>query len=296
MSASPPNKLFEEKAPPDLTVYLQIKLGNGADPMTGVFFPTGYQARDEINLILYLHGWKTEGSGNADLTDKAADKIWKVKRFQMREDLNATKKNVVLVLPTLGNKSQYGTLVDDFTSFLDQVKAGIVAYGPKSKSSGDDYKPSWGKVVLACHSGSGPTMLQLAEKMIRPAKDGKGGDLGTLVECWGYDFLVNTTEGSLDIPPGPRSDVRRWLAWAKGTTRKLRVYWHSYKGQSASLDWLAKRTDGTDRVIVYPELYQKAEPGKEPQKIANPLPTPEHNLVPKAYFKDNVDASPFPEK
>jgi hypothetical protein len=300
MSSSAPKLLDKETNPPSLSLYLEIQLGNGAPPWTGVFFPSGYQVRDSIELILYFHGHKTKKSGNGDITGKSVKEIWNKERFQLREELNRTDKNAVLVVPTLSDLAESGTLVGKFEWFLEQVKAGIIAYGPNSTKKGE-YKPQWGDVVLACHSGGGASMLPLAEKMAGAKATGKIP--GDLRECWCYDCLYGGGDGKPKIPPKPDSTERRWYDWAKSSGDLLKVYWNDTKERAKGLDWLAKRRFWATNVLVFPEFFQRAmmdpnHPEKEPEpKEVKYLPAPpDHNLIPKTYFAQDAGDSRLAKK
>ena len=62
---SVPKLLRRESSPPAQTLYVEIDLhigdssGGRVAPMTGLFIPTQYSPDDSVDLILYLHGFKT---------------------------------------------------------------------------------------------------------------------------------------------------------------------------------------------------------------------------------------------
>ena len=115
--------------PPGQTLYVKISFGKDKRcikrnekkecveyktftirPMTGIFIPENYVPQAEIDLILYLHGHKSSIPGS----DALIAQYWDGKKhpeFALREEVNASKKNVILVAPTLGLKSETGDLV-----------------------------------------------------------------------------------------------------------------------------------------------------------------------------------------
>ena len=115
------------------TIYPRIELGIGkasngsgkmiaVQPITGIFVPERYSAQSEVDLIVYLHGHKAAYPGD----DSSIEKYWDGKRFPffaLREGLNESGKNGVLVAPTLGPLSQAGRLMirGGFDAYIDQV-------------------------------------------------------------------------------------------------------------------------------------------------------------------------------
>jgi peptidoglycan hydrolase-like protein with peptidoglycan-binding domain len=190
---SPAPKLIgREQTPPSQTLYLQIPFGaeKPAKPMTGVFLPQSFRPESSVDLIIYLHGVKPK----ADLT---IDRYWNRRyypTFMLREGLNQSGKNYVLVAPTLGPRSQTQTgwlaKPGGLDKFIDQVLASLAAYGPYQGR-----RPELGNIILACHSGGGLPMRQLAM--------GKNRCANKIKECWGFDCLYFTGDETL------------WAQWAK---------------------------------------------------------------------------------
>ena len=101
-----------------LTSYMKIPLGgeSPALPMTGIYIPTNYRTQDRVDLILYLHGHHRSSPVKGK---KPAHGYWPITLsinqhwnksfypyYAFREGVNASGKNVILVAPTLGPKSQ----------------------------------------------------------------------------------------------------------------------------------------------------------------------------------------------
>jgi Putative peptidoglycan binding domain len=182
-----------EDQPPGTTLYLDIRLGGErpARPMTGVFIPAGYRPQPQIDLVVYLHGHKSQHPR------VAIDEYWNLSRFPywpLREELNVTGKNVVLVAPTLGPRAEAGGLVrpGGLDTYLNQVLAALREYGPYKNA---EQAPEIGSIILACHSGGGYPMRQLVGLKDRAA--------ARIRECWAFDCLYN------------RGDPQLWASWAR---------------------------------------------------------------------------------
>jgi hypothetical protein len=196
--------------PPGQTVYVQIDLGKDSRcvkrderkqcvlyqtfrirSMTGIFIPENYSPQQEVDLILYLHGFKTALPGSDALIAEYWDAD-KYSVFAMREEINASQRNIILVAPTLGLKSEAGDLTrgHGLDNYLDKVLEALKSYSPYKGQS-----PTIGNLILAAHSGGGAYMRKLALSGSRYADKIK--------ECWGFDSLYNS------------SDVKYWLQWAQ---------------------------------------------------------------------------------
>jgi hypothetical protein len=205
--ANPPPGLATARAaettPPGLTIYvdipLQVRLGS-AKSMTGIFVPENYCARPQVDLIVYLHGFKVRSH---DPTF-SIDSYWSLPKFRLREEVNKSKRNVILVAPTLGPQSQAGSLVcsGGFDRFLDQVMIALKQFGPYSKAQ---KAPSIGNIILAGHSGGGSVMRAIA----------MGGDTSAtrIQECWAYE-------------PSFMGSGQAWKNWARlRPSAKLYIYY-----------------------------------------------------------------------
>ena len=113
--AGTPRLVRRESTPPGSTLYVEIdlkitdKAGMVAPSVTGVFVPEGYQPAAAVDLVLYLHGFKADA-----IKHEAIDQYWNARRFPyaaLREGVNASGRNVVLVAPTLGSRSEAGSLL-----------------------------------------------------------------------------------------------------------------------------------------------------------------------------------------
>jgi hypothetical protein len=207
-AAGPPRLLKTETEPPDKSCYLDIRLGSegGLKPMTGVFFPKGYQAKPEIDVIVYFHGHRIERKN----VKESIDAYWNKKYapyFPLREELNASAKNVVLIAPTLGPRSQPGWLLrkGGLDRYLDQILAALRVHGPH-KGSGVAIR----NIVLASHSGGGTAMRYTALY--------GGKYTANIRECWGFDCLYDGAAAA------------NWSSFAKAHPKsKLYFYWYDGK-------------------------------------------------------------------
>ena len=176
------------KNPPGLTICERIPLGgeSPAQALTGIYIPAGYKLQRNVDLIIYLHGHKIPSGVSTSAT--IAD-IWKRPEFRFREELNDSGKEVILVAPTLGPKSGAWKLTDEkfgLDWYADQVMKVLIARGPYKGVSQQLFV---GSIILACHSGGGVPMRQLAQMNHRYSKN--------IIEFWGFDCLYNSGDPAL---------------------------------------------------------------------------------------------------
>jgi hypothetical protein len=201
-SVTPP--IYQEKAGVDMpiekigatdkTVYVNIDLkidnmknsGKAALPMTAVFAPNPAALSGEVNVLLWLHGDKSYWEGNQKHKSFSGESIqYYLKTWPMtklREFILQTKKNFLLVAPTLNDQTggrggdvPGGLLLNpgDAEGYLYQaVNAANKYLGAKGT------KP--GKIVLAAHSGGGNIQSRMA-------RDFAGDTFGRMNEVWCFD-------------------------------------------------------------------------------------------------------------
>jgi hypothetical protein len=215
-----PSSLIKPEEPPGYTLYVNIPLGSEspAKPKTGIFIPKNYVPRSQVDLVLYLHGHKTTRvCGPGDET--SIDRYWRSRYWPLRENINESHKNVILVAPTLGPHSQAGRLIErgGLNWYLDQVLASLRQHSLFAQAQ---RPPTVGTIILACHSGGGSPMFRLAKFK------GGGGYAEKIVECWGFDCLY------ANKPDDPEKEGKQaWLAgeWARWAnshkTSKLYIYY-----------------------------------------------------------------------
>ncbi|MBB3660008.1 hypothetical protein FHX15_005277 [Rhizobium sp. BK650] len=271
-----PSVTRSEQVPPATTLYARIdlaitdKFGIKAEPMTGIFVPNGFVSGRTTDIVLWLHGHK--GDANRRLT---IDQYWKASRVPygaFREGVNDSDRNLVLVAPTLGARSEAGTLVKP--GGLDRYLAQVLSVLGQGVPSG------LGNLILACHSGGGSPMRRIA--------GGSDRALANLRECWGYDCTYNTGDDGF------------WADWAKRHPG-ARCFIYYIKGSPTAKLAESLQNKGVPNAIVLPsrdgrhnyvpithwkERLQGAPflrtrrssgPGPSPQPVPQPLPSGEPN-------------------
>ncbi|MCU1246297.1 MAG: hypothetical protein JWN02_2207, partial [Acidobacteria bacterium] len=163
------------------TTYVKVK------PTTGIFVPERYRAGAVVDLVIYLHGFTVGYPGR----EVSIDGYWadRHRYFALREQVNDSGKNVILVAPTLGPRSQAGSLDDagGLDVFVATVLEKLVLHLPAFR----DVDPQIGNIILAAHSGGGAPMRKIALSGSPAAKKVR--------ECWLFDALY-----------GGVSDWGRW--------------------------------------------------------------------------------------
>jgi peptidoglycan hydrolase-like protein with peptidoglycan-binding domain len=256
-TGSAPRLLKQESTPPGTTLYVSIDLGIvdqfgiTAAPMTGIFMPEGYGAGSAVDVILYLHGHKGE-----QFRRQAIDQYWNSRRFPygaLRECTNASRRNVMLVAPTLGSRSEAGRLLKPggLDAYLDQVLAALRAYSPHSRGG---TTPSLGNLILACHSGGGKPMRQLA--------GGQNRALSRARECWGFDCTYN------------HGDDAFWAGWARSRPNATVYIYYVVASQTA-------------------RLAESLRDKRVPNALVKPSRDSRHNYVPTTHWVERVQGASF---
>jgi hypothetical protein len=193
-----------EDAPPRLSLYLPIPLDVPGldDPATGVFVSDKYKAGKTVDVILLLRGYDIKRPKAAT----AVAEYWNSPRhqilrsFQLREEVNKSGKNVVLVVPPLGPFSEAGKLTQPggLKAFLNEVMDGLRRHGPHADLA---EAPKVHHLILAAHSGGGVPLRRLAQAASEDAdlKD-------RLRACWGFDSIYGVRD----------KDAEFWADWAAG--------------------------------------------------------------------------------
>jgi peptidoglycan hydrolase-like protein with peptidoglycan-binding domain len=254
--APAPKLLKRETSPPAATLYPEINLGivdlkERAAPMTGVFLPDGFTPGPLVDIILYLHGHKA-----ATLRALTIDQYGNSKRFPygaLREILNVAGRNAILVAPTLGARSEAGTLLEPggLDAYLSSVLAAVDAFGAGARTG---TASSLGNLIFACHSGGGLPMRKLA--------GGTEKALASLRECWGFDCTYN------------RGDDTFWSSWARRMP-SAKCYFYYIKGsQTAAL---------SESLCAMRVANAIVEPARDAR----------HNYVPIAHWLERIQGAAF---
>jgi hypothetical protein len=140
---------------------------------TAIFAPKQLNPAQPIDIIVYLHGHLKDRPGvKTDQQPVASPDIEKYltccKSLALTQTIAALQKNIILVAPTLGPRSQYGNLVSKFDSFIEKIFLGINEYVLKQRKIKGSV--DLGRLIIASHSGGGGVMLQVALSGQRYAK------------------------------------------------------------------------------------------------------------------------------
>lgn len=242
-----------ESVPPAQTIYVSIPLGSegGAPPLTGIYWPPGFQPEAQVDVVLYLHGFK---SGNASRS--AIDTYWNRLRnphHPLREALSATRKDVVLVAPTLGPQSQAGRLTErgGLDWYIGQVMAALASHGPHRERG---LTPQLGSLILASHSGGGLRMRTLALGSDRAAL--------RIRECWGFDCTYNVGDDTL------------WARWAR-----------SRQGARVFIYYLPNTPTA--------RLAKSLAAQQAPNVFVAPSKAKNHSLVPITHWRERLEGALF---
>ncbi len=275
LASAAPKLIRREAQPMGQSLYVDIALGSEspAPPMTGIFVPAGYKARGKIDLILYLHGFLKYGGPD---TDSPIDRLWDRQLFPsgaFREGVNESGKNVILVVPTLGPKSQAGRLErpGGFDAYLNEVIAALVEYGPYK---GTGQPPPIGNIVIACHSGGGRPMLQIALN--------NDSYTAKVKECWGFDCLYSgrNRENGQKYFTQPQD----WMRWAKSNKdKRLFVYYSDSTAQESQ--YLERNSKILGNVFVQESWAQASDfRGKQ----ISP-----HGMIPMTHWRERLQQARF---
>ena len=245
------------RQPAGSTLYERIPLGEEAPAkaQTGIFLPVGYKPRPQVDLIIYLHGMKAP-SGLP--TNATIDRYWsRPFPFLLREALNASGRNVILVAPTLGPASQAGRLTrpGGLDWYVNQVLNVLVRRGPYQSAA---QAPRVGNIIIAGHSAGGKVLRALAQRSNRYSANVR--------EYWGFDCLYG------------KYDATFWRQWgAARPNAKLFVYFlNSTAGHSRDL-----QGNGNPRIPPPPNvLVQRSSAAR-------------HNLVPVKHLTNLIMAASF---
>ena len=211
--ATPDLVVPAETKPADVTLYLDIELnveikkGQGvATPMTAVYVPDRKKLTAPYNIIWWFHGHKK--SSGLTIQEYLQDKDFNLREFI----LASTKRNFLLVAPTLGDTSGFGMLDSESSAnaYLEQVLNGVHqhVFGSSGK------RPDLGKIVLAGHSGGYRAMSTLA---------GFASIESKIREVWCFDSTYGGGKGWLQWATKPAAELDRLWAFSTGSWTKTKM-------------------------------------------------------------------------
>jgi hypothetical protein len=150
--ATAPSEERVETSPPGTTIYARIELAIDATvPQSGIFIPQGFDAGSLVDIVLYLRGFQYGVVSIRSYFQKDYGRL--------REGVNASGRNVVLVATALGPQSQAGRLLEagGLDHFLSQALSAVRGRLPNPPGV-----LTLNHLILACHSGGGAPTREIA--------------------------------------------------------------------------------------------------------------------------------------
>jgi murein DD-endopeptidase MepM/ murein hydrolase activator NlpD len=236
-----PPLIAEDQSIPGYTCYVRIDLGKANYPlsMTGIYVPSNFNPKQPVDVVLYLHGMTMTFPGScAQIID-----YWNASKLpaydlRIRDDINASGRNVVLVAPSLGDspnkyQNQLSGNKRGLDQYMEKVLLAVNTYIVKKRFNVNPIEAR--NVVIAAHSAGGLQMLKIAisENPVYGPK---------ISECWGFDSMYGNV-------------VTPWLNWAaRNRDKKLVVYYQS-------------TTEGNTKLLAskstkLPNVFTKKSPAK----------------------------------
>lgn len=282
----------QDNTPPHMSLYLPIPLGvpRVEAQSTGVFVPDKYRVGKTVDLVVFLRGYDI----NRPRTATSVAEYWNspkhatLKSFLLREEINKSGKNVLLVVPTLGPFAEVGKLREPggAQEFLGRILDGLWRNGPHV---GLKERPTIRHLVLAAHSGGGVPLRRIAQVL--------GDDdafKGKLKECWGFDSIYGVKD----------KDAEFWADWAKGHpgTKVTMFFIFTQKdvGKNPKLPVSAsnlldhREPTGTTFPAMELERLAKARKlGNVAVVRGTKASTLNHNEVPRTHLADLLKSAPY---
>jgi hypothetical protein len=235
-----------------LTLFVKLDLGIADRAQeTAIYIPDGFSKGGNIDIVLYLHGFQ-QPDGVVSISQ------YLMKDYgQLRQRLNASQRNVILVAPTLGPHSQPGNLTAQggLDVFLGRTLATIRAH------AGDGWPDVLvlRNLIVACHSGAGVDERELA--------GGSAKALASLKSSWGYESLYHD------------GDVPFWSNWARDheSSRLLLFYRPHNSPENAEMIRRCKSLGALGLANL----------------IATPSNASSHMLVPVTHFQSCLEGAAF---
>ena len=152
-------------------------------------FRTAFQKGPDIDIVLYLHGHQQND-------DVSVNRYLQEDYGKLREGVNASGWNVILVAATLGPLSQANR--PDAGRAASMISSpGVCPRSALTEASGWPDTLSLRNLIIACHSGGGALEREIAG----------GGDraLISIRECWGFKSLYQDARSDILAHLGARS-------------------------------------------------------------------------------------------
>jgi len=137
-----------------------------------IFIPKGFRETEKIDFIVHFHGWQNNVEGV-------------LKRYQLVEQLIASRRNAVLVVPQgpFNASDSFGGKLEDPQGFGRFMKD--VADTLREKSALTNKTFALGKIILSGHSGGYQVISSILDH---------GGLTDHVKEVWLFDALYARTE------------------------------------------------------------------------------------------------------
>jgi hypothetical protein len=201
-----PDHPSDAGGPAEATYYFPIEvMPKGQPNATGVFFPSGFNFPDKLNVIVYFHGHK---KGEF----KTVNDYWSGRKhdYYLREYLNSTGKQAVLIAPTMGEYP--GSSLNEgmgifrnpgaVDGYLAEVVQWIGKYVPRYVAK--KKPPEIDNLVLAGHSGGGGILLHQVMTMRSP-----------VCEVWGFDSMYGWGTRTIRVKGKPMEEDIVVVEWLK---------------------------------------------------------------------------------
>ncbi|MDX1939238.1 MAG: hypothetical protein SFU99_01725 [Saprospiraceae bacterium] len=184
--------------------------------MTAIYVPENFNNTSKTDIIIYLHGHlmahpgMVKHKGTNEIYSPSIKEYLNYKKkdyFNFRKIINEANRNVVFVAPTLSPLSKYGSLVEKFDYFIEQVITAINEYIIKARQLQGQF--NLGNIIIAAHSGGGTAMLGIAKQ--------KASKYAIRIkEFWGFDSWYNYQKEKVS--------EKRFTSWDKKVVENKSIY------------------------------------------------------------------------
>jgi hypothetical protein len=247
----PPSKGGQQ---PPKTRHRMVSKDKGAITPTAVYIAGNTSTN--LNVILWFHGFHV-----ADYWHDIFVEDQMSGQTKLRENVDLAAKNVVLIVPWLGyktfdkNGNTVGSLDAPEVNQKQDYALYLKAVLDELKSAAALETTNVDRLVIACHSGSGPFMMDAADAL----GDKNSSFKDQVKECWGYDCIYGdmtryTTwmdkhhaQHSLFFYLGTGSSYNR----KQGATRQFRDLWTFAYGTPGN-----PKKPALDKVFLAPATTQ----------------------------------------
>lgn len=149
---------------------------------TAVFWSCNFDPSKPVDIIFFFHGLLTGTPGPGSTIRNYLETDKKKMALRLREEVDASGKNVMLIVPYLGDKVQNQLLTDctHFAKYREELLGDISTKVLRAKFSVNKMKR--GRLILAGHSAGGKVLLALSKKY-------------SFDEIWGFDSIYGGSDG-----------------------------------------------------------------------------------------------------